>query len=242
MLLVSARLRVEAGMPHSVKFLAPLHLRLWVEVVGGNNCNPNTMTGLGFLSTYSANSSAHIADFLEGFKMADEVGMERKRLIPAFIIGMVAALIIAPLIILPYIYDRGANNSPDLFAFTAFHGRYTFDGGLWAAVLGSPEGVNFYAVGVMAMAFMGPFLLSWLTNIFLWWPFHPAGLVIAYCQGGLIFGGNFLFVWIIKFFVTRYGGVKLYQRLTPFFLALILSNIAMGLLGGFIGIAVSLLR
>ncbi|MEA3402427.1 MAG: DUF6785 family protein [Armatimonadota bacterium] len=70
---------------------------------------------------------------------------------------------------------------------------------------------------------------------FLWWPLHPAG----YAASSMRFMGllwlPMLIAWLIKTSVMRYGGYKLYQRLYPFFLGLILGEFVVGGLWGLAG-------
>lgn len=85
--------------------------------------------------------------------------------------------------------------------------------------------------------------LLWLLRLrFAGFWFHPMGYAMTCSYGSLIWG-PFLVVWILKSMVLRYGGLRLYKRLAPFFLGLALGHFAVagivwGLTGSWSGDAV----
>ncbi|GBC99127.1 hypothetical protein HRbin17_01648 [bacterium HR17] len=54
-------------------------------------------------------------------------------------------------------------------------------------------------------------------------PFHPLGFAIAGAYGDLVWW-SFLVVWVVKFFVLRYGGGRAYRRTVPLFLGFALGH------------------
>ena len=67
--------------------------------------------------------------------------------------------------------------------------------------------------------------LMWARHHFLWWPLNPLGFTIAAnWKTGHIFCSALL-AWFLKLVILRYGGVRLYRNLRPFFLGLILGEI-----------------
>ena len=55
-------------------------------------------------------------------------------------------------------------------------------------------------------------------------PFHPLGFVMT-TSYGYAYWGPFFVAWLAKVFILRIGGVKLYHRLTPIFVGLVLGQI-----------------
>ena len=78
----------------------------------------------------------------------------------------------------------------------------------------------FTGIGAFVMG-----LLMFAQYRFLWWPLHYLGLPIAdtYIIGHAWF--SIFLAWLIKGMVLRYGGPKLYKKLLPLFLGLILGSI-----------------
>jgi hypothetical protein len=69
------------------------------------------------------------------------------------------------------------------------------------------------------------------------WPFHPIGYAVAHTQTMSYMWMPFLIAWLIKSVVLRYGGIKLYQRLVPFFMGLIMGDVVVAGLWGIYGVA-----
>ncbi len=70
-------------------------------------------------------------------------------------------------------------------------------------------------------------LLSYLRARFVWWPIHPMGIVAANSQMGWVFPVPFFIAWLVKFITTRYGGLRLVNKLKPFFLGLMIGQLSM---------------
>jgi hypothetical protein len=83
-------------------------------------------------------------------------------------------------------------------------------------------------------AFTG-FLMTLRTR-FLWWPLHPVGYVIAETQTMGWLWCPTLVGWAIKVLVLRYGGIKLFRRLIPFFIGLILGDYIISCLWTLLGL------
>ena len=80
----------------------------------------------------------------------------------------------------------------------------------------------FWAVGGGAFTL----LLMSLRARFLWWPFHPIGYVVANTGFPFSFWSHYMLAWALKVWTLRYGGMNLYRRVLPFFIGLILGDVA----------------
>ena len=68
-------------------------------------------------------------------------------------------------------------------------------------------------------------ILMWARHHFLWWPVHYLGFPIGETLT-IIFTWFSIFIgWTLKAIILKYGGVKLFRRLRPFFLGLILGHV-----------------
>jgi hypothetical protein len=99
------------------------------------------------------------------------------------------------------------------WAASAIDPGFTAQSGRWLAVL--------LASGLIA-------LLTLLRSRFIWFPFHPLG----YCVGpwAIWLWMPFMIAWFCKLIVLRYGGLRLYRAVLPFFFGLVLGDYACGAL------------
>jgi hypothetical protein len=87
--------------------------------------------------------------------------------------------------------------------------------------------LSFMGIGAAAMA-----ILMALHHRFPWWPIHPMGLPVAVCSYPMtIYVFSIFLAWFAKTVILWMGGNRLYERVRPFFIGMIL--------GFFIGAGVS---
>ncbi len=73
-------------------------------------------------------------------------------------------------------------------------------------------------------AFVITWLLVFIRLRFPRSPFHPLGFVMTMSYGYAYWGSYFL-IWLIKGLILRLGGVRLYHRLAPIFVGLVMGQI-----------------
>jgi hypothetical protein len=66
--------------------------------------------------------------------------------------------------------------------------------------------------------------LSALRSRFLWFPLHPIGYLVANSWGIHINWLSFWLGWLFNMLLTRYGGLRVYRRMLPLFLGLIVGD------------------
>jgi hypothetical protein len=85
----------------------------------------------------------------------------------------------------------------------------------------SPDPKNILTIiiggGVTIFLFM-------MRRLFLWWPFHPIGYVMAGSYSIYHLWWPTFIGWLAKVFVLKYGGLRIYQKLKPFFMGLVLGE------------------
>ena len=61
-----------------------------------------------------------------------------------------------------------------------------------------------------------------------WWPLHPLGLLLAgtYAMSRIWF--SILIAWMLKILIVKYGGLKMFRALLPFFLGMVLGECIIG--------------
>ncbi|HIE51008.1 MAG TPA: hypothetical protein EYP85_04555 [Armatimonadetes bacterium] len=103
----------------------------------------------------------------------------------------------------------------------------------WLEIPTEPNAGATVALGV-GLAFSLFLLLMRLR--FLGWPFHPIGYAISSSWSiNLVWFPLFL-SWLIKLAAVRYGGLRLYRQMLPFFLGLILGDCLIGSFWSVVGV------
>jgi hypothetical protein len=159
--------------------------------------------------------------FAHSVRLADSVNMRRRPLSWVMMLTVVVALLVTVVTIFMLSYANGGINLNQWF----FVGGAQWPGRYAAKFITEPVtaengqfGVKWTitAGGGVFMAF-----LMFMRQRFLWWPLHPLGLPFNIPDWGWT---SIFYAWVIKSVALKYGGVRLYQRLKPTFLGLILGQ------------------
>ena len=146
---------------------------------------------------------------LEGFKVADATKTRPRDLIIAYGITMpiIYILTIVFCVWLAYTFGITRLRTPNWGGF-----------GNWAAsfyerpagYLPDAEKIPFFIWG-----FIATILLLILRMRFVWFPVHPAGIVVG-VGADVKAGPAFWVAWFLKYITLRVGGTALYERVVPF--------------------------
>ncbi|MEE2659675.1 MAG: DUF6785 family protein [Candidatus Latescibacterota bacterium] len=155
-----------------------------------------------------------------GLKLAESVVGPKRRLFWAAMLALVCSLVGSTWIILTICYEHGGINLHRFF-MTSQAIRVFND---ITHPLQNPTGPDlrgwlFTGIGGGVEA-----LLMWTQHRFHWWPLHPIGFVIGvgWLTGQIWF--SVMVAWLLKLLILRYGGIRLYNGLKPFFLGMILGE------------------
>lgn len=69
--------------------------------------------------------------------------------------------------------------------------------------------------------------LGFARSHFLWFPLHPIGLLMCLTYPMYSMWFSIFLGWLAKTMISRFGGNEAYQKLIPFFLGLVLGDVAM---------------
>jgi hypothetical protein len=187
---------------------------------------PADLTTMAFLRSVSSFDLRCITmpHELDGFKMADGLGLSPRRLVLPMLLAVVVGAVATFWIALAIWYQFGALAKTD--SWRTLQGRQPFE--LLAGYMKTP--VKPDSAGSMAVAagFAITSALSFLRMRLTWWPFHPVGYALANTSTMASTWVPFLIAWLCKALVLRYGGMRLYRRSLPFFLGLILGDFLNG--------------
>jgi len=81
---------------------------------------------------------------------------------------------------------------------------------------------KFASVGV---GFVGAFVLTFLHGRVGWWPLHPVGLAFSASHVGRTYWLSIFIVWLSKLVILKIGGARLYERVKPLFIGLVVGYV-----------------
>jgi hypothetical protein len=222
--IVMARSTAEAGMLMTETSFRPVDLyRLFAPV---HTLGPANMTMLAFLDSAFVRDQRGLllTGFLDGLKISDGTNLRRRAVLPAFALGVVGALIFAGVLQIWLPYTRGAitlysypYQGNSLMGFIDY--QSSMSGGALQADWRAP---TFFGVGVIFTVF-----LSYMRSTLYWWPLHPLGYALCGSWSMIVFWFSCFVAWLAKVLILRYGGLKLYIRVRPWFLGMILGEFGM---------------
>ena len=67
--------------------------------------------------------------------------------------------------------------------------------------------------------------VAYLRMRFHWFPFHPVGLAFQYTIGAWLYWFSLLVVWLAKFGLLRFGGVRIYVAGKPLFYGMVVGYV-----------------
>ena len=211
-----ARMRAELGPPfHELTYVTPQNIL--TDVMGTRPLGAGNLTMFSMFWWFNRSWRSHpMPHQLEGFKMAEQTGMQTKRIALAMILAIFAGTIVSFWIMLDGCYRR--LNLPLKWFGGVIYSQLD-------ARMSNPTGSNFAAIGGMGVGFTLTLFLMFLRRQFIWWPLHPAG----YALSTNLIGTDYIWFCLVlsssvKLALIRYGGLRLYRKAIPFFIGLVLGE------------------
>ncbi|MFB3881571.1 MAG: DUF6785 family protein [Armatimonadota bacterium] len=171
---------------------------------------------------------------LDGFRMAGAANLNMRRLALAMLAAIAVVITVGFWSGLAIWYRLGAAAKTDWWRTSM--GQMPFIN--LSAYLQTPPTADLAGIAFTGLGLLLTCALAFMRARYVWWPFHPVGYAMAntFAWGQLPF--PFFIAWATKSLVLRYGGMRLYRQSLPFFLGLIIGDLAGGafftLLGGMI--------
>ncbi len=194
-----------------------------LRTVGATALDPRSLVMYGYLTQgYLLEPQNYGLVFLmNGFKLLHS-GRIRGRAFPtAAMAAVIAALLAGSAALLYTTYRYGAVAMqcwPITAVSTCVFREFTTS-------LTSPEQANGtlrLAVVVGALFTLG---LFWMTSRFIWWPITPIGFIVASVwHTNQHVWTNALIAWTMVTLIRHYGGLRLYRKLRPTFIGLVLGQ------------------
>lgn len=216
-----SRLRAEAG-PAWVMGPYQNALDTIVQPVGSRMFSRQNLVALAYFQWFAIEMRCcPMAVQVESMKMAQSVRIRQRALTIVLLAAIVLGIAIGFWACLAVWYKFGAG-SAKVEPWRTNMGRSPFDIATMYNRSQTPADVS----GTLAIVFgvLVVFALSALRTKFIWFPFHPAGYVLANTGTMYWLWCPFLIAWFCKVIITRYAGIKGYRAALPFFLGLVLGD------------------
>ena len=212
-----ARIISQTGMAYGVApVAAPV---LTVNALGTPVLGPAGLTALGLSFAWSADIRTFVmASAATGLKIAEITRLEYRRLLWAILLAILTTLIGASWAIVTLAYTYGGIN----LGGWGFGGLVNYTGRWIAHNITNPEPVHFWHLGFGGLGIVLMGALTWVKNRFIGFPIHPIGLTLGLTWPISNIWFSVFLAWLIKAFVLKYGGARLYMKIRPFFLGMVL--------------------
>lgn len=215
------RLRAEAG-PAWVMGPGWDAMDSLVRPIGTGMFSQRNLVGLAYFHWFSLEMRCcPMAVQNEGMKMAQANRVKQRVMTVIMVAAIVVGIAVGFWACLAVWYKFGAG-SAKVEPWRTNMGKAPFD--RVSTYIANPSKTD--VQGILAIIFgVGfTFFLSLMRSGFAWFPFHPAGYVLANTGTMYWLWCPFLVAWFCKVLIIRYGGIKGYRAALPFFLGLVLGD------------------
>ena len=190
-----------------------------VSAIGTSIFGMPGLVGLAFTRIFANDllnfAMPHVANSL---KLSGQIEGRKRLLFWGMLLAILAGLGGAMWMLMHLAYSYGAINlRPPNFIWLP---NYVFD--YTAARASAPTEPNWpgwFHTGFGGLV-MGLLMLA--RRYWIWWPLHPIGFPISSTFHWMAF--NAFLAWLVKGPILRYGGVRIYRQVRPFFLGMILGH------------------
>ncbi len=204
-----------------------------------NPMPPAEGVGLAYLRWFSfGDFRAHaLPTYVEMMRLTDIVRIERRRLVTLLVVASLLSIVASLWVSLDVYYRYGAA-SATTHQWRTYQGRLAFDI-MQSQLNGLTPRPDTRALGAAGWGFVLVTLLQIARTRWFWWPWHPAGFLVAQTGALEWMWCPIVIAGIAKASLLRIGGLRLYARAVPFFIGLVVGDYAvavvMTVLGWLVG-------
>ncbi|MGD8240801.1 MAG: hypothetical protein PVH68_19785 [Armatimonadota bacterium] len=227
------RMRAQLGPPtHDLHHVGPD--AMLPAVFGTGAFSPRALTAFTFYRWFNRAYRSHpMPHQLEGFKLCERTGMSQRRMAAAVMVAILVGTLSHFWAYLHIAHNLGVRGKMTGWG-TYGYGREAF-GRLqtWLEVGQQPD---YNVSGAIIVGLITALGLMALRSRFVWLPLHPLGYAIS-GEWSMRWSYSSLFIaWLAKVIIMRYGGYKMYMRLLPLFMGLIIGEFVVGGMWSIIGV------
>ena len=218
------RIVAEGGICYGRAMMTPQAFAL--HVFGTGPVGPEGLTQLALANGWAGDIRTTVmTSAANGLKLATVTRTDQRRLFWAILLAALVGLAGSAWLIITIAYKHGGINLHYWFfgdmsrwAFNQAAAKYANPVPDWN-ILG-PRGL-WTGIGAGVMC-----LLVYLRHRFIGWPLHYLGFPIGGTYVMFFTWSSMFLGWLLKLTILKYGGGKLYRGMRPFFLGLVLGNVA----------------
>jgi len=214
------RMRAELGTPvHDLHYAGPE--QMITMVLGTRSTGSRNLTVMSLFWFLTRAFRGHpMPHQLEGFKMAERVHLDNRRLVIAMTLATVLGGFAAFWAFLDLAYRYGTVArivGPGLWFGTEPFARLQG----WMTTPTDPDvpRLVFHVVGAAVTL-----ILSFMRARFVWWPLHPAGYAVSSSWGMGVFWSSLFASWLIKWVSLRFYGVRAHANVGRFMMGTIIGQ------------------
>jgi len=219
--IVAVRLVCEGGMLYVQHPYRPLNMML--AAVGTRALGAGRVATLALFDHLFMldNRSPLMPGVMQSYKMADAAGLNRRQVTGGMVIAVLLAMASSYVSYLRLMYRYGgAAMNP---WFTTYYTNNLYCN--WTShLISNGQDANPREFLTMAAGAGTMWGILFMHRTFLWWPFHPIGYLMGASWPMINFWFPIFVGWLVKSIILRYGGAKLYRKLIPGSLGLVLAE------------------
>lgn len=187
--------------------------------VGTRALEPSGIVAFGFTYAWASDLITLVmVSAANGLKVIDETVKRRRRLLFwSMIAGLLVTLCSGIGMMLDVSYEHGGFNTSHYFKDQGF---YPWEDAAGRMGTNTEPNLAYWGHTVLGAIVMA--LLMFARQRFVWWPFHPVGFPVSFAMGKMFV--SVLIAWMIKGAAIGYGGPRLFRKLRPVFLGLIMGD------------------
>jgi hypothetical protein len=194
-----------------------------VNALGSALVGPAGLTVLGLNFAWSADVRTFVmASAATGVKIAEVNRLESRRLFWAIMLAIFVSLGASLWAVITLAYTYGGINLTGWF----FDGLPRFAGDWVTRNINNPEPIHLWHLSFTGIGAVLMGALTLIKNRYIGFPIHPVGMALGLTAPVYRVWFSVFIAWLIKVFILKYGGAKLYRRLRPLFLGLTLGAFA----------------
>ncbi len=213
------RLRAEAGPPsHSLLFANPQDLLL--TSLGTRSFRPRELTTLALFFWFNRLNRNHPAPvIMEGWRLAEIANAPFARS-GWLMVSMAVLSIVGCFVLYPHLFYR--EGAETRIGEVVWVGQDTFN--RLASWVGNPKAPDLWARSFVVLGFAFTLSLNALYHRLPWWGLHPLGYLLGTSFAVDYYWLCLLLSSVAKWLLLHYGGTRVAQSATPFFVGLILGE------------------
>ena len=214
------RIVAEGGIAYAKSPLIPQMFLTYA--VGSSTLGPVGLAALASTFVWSADIKTFVmASVANGLRLADTTRRNQRPLFWAVLAAILVSMVGSVWITLKLGYTYGGINLSGWY----FGGCPRVPYEIMERLLLNPVSIDIrrWLFAGIGAAFMG--FLMFMSHHFLWWPLHPLGFPVGNTLPLMHTWFSIFLAWLLKGVILRYGGPKLYKKVRPFFLGLIVGHL-----------------